>query len=83
MVDYIDPAVPIVKQNGTMEYVFQLFVKEISDNFIVIGSGNPEGVLEAGQGKLYLDADGSPGSVLYIKQKNDISGDRKSGWTVV
>ena len=47
------------------------------------GTGSPEGVIEARVGQTFIDtsADISSG-FLYMKQKADISGNRKKGWRI-
>lgn len=42
----------------------------------IIGTGSPEGEIEAPVGKLYLDKDGGTSTVLYVKE----SGTGKTGW---
>lgn len=43
------------------------------------GTGDPEGVVEAGPGSLYQRTDGSPGTLIYRKD----SGTGATGWTAV
>ena len=45
----------------------------------LIGTGSPEGVVEADPTRLYMDDAGSSGSVLYIKQ----TGTGNTGWIAV
>lgn len=49
------------------------------DKEILIGTGSPEGVVEADPTRLYMDDAGSSGSVLYIKQ----TGTGNTGWIAV
>jgi hypothetical protein len=49
------------------------------DHEILIGTGSPEGVVEADPTRLYMDDAGSSGSVLYIKQ----TGTGNTGWIAV
>lgn len=46
------------------------------------GTGSPEGVVSAKTGKQYIDTAGAPGSVLYVKQVDDVAGDTSKGWTL-
>lgn len=49
----------------------------------IIGTGSPEGVIEAQVGREYLDTAGGVGAVKYIKQLSNIGGDRKQGWVAI
>jgi hypothetical protein len=49
----------------------------------LIGTGSPEGVVEAQQGVEYMDETGTTGSVKWIKQLADISGDKSQGWVAI
>lgn len=49
------------------------------DQEILIGTGSPEGVVEADPTRLYMNDAGSSGSVLYIKQ----TGTGNTGWIAV
>lgn len=47
---------------------------------IYTGSGDPDGVVEARAGDLYLDEDATGFPYLYIKQDADVGGDKTLGW---
>ena len=47
---------------------------------IISGVGSPDGVVEALATKQYMDSTGPAGAILYIKQVNDIAGDKTLGW---
>lgn len=79
----VNPVFPIVKKNGIMEQTFQAFVLQIANESMVVGTGSPEGVVEAQQSRLYMDDAGGTGSILYIKKQADISGDKSQGWILV
>tara|TARA_R110000782_G_scaffold81321_1_gene160726 strand:- start:1061 stop:1216 length:156 start_codon:yes stop_codon:yes gene_type:complete len=49
----------------------------------IVGTGSPEGVIEAVQYSLYLDGTGSAGAIQYRKMLPSIGGDRKQGWILV
>lgn len=83
MIAPINPNYPIVTKSGMMSKLFRLFVQQISDEGLIIGTGAPEGLLEARQGRQYMDDSGITGSILYIKKLDDISGDRTKGWVAV
>mgnify|MGYP000754813793 CR=1 FL=1 len=71
---------PIVESNGTMSQAFRQFTQEASLSIPIIGSGSPEGVIEAVQYSLYLDTTGAAGAIQYRKMLPSIAGDRKQGW---
>ena len=52
----------------------------ITERSLIIGSGNPEGVVEAPQGGEYMDEDAAVGDCRYIKRLSDIGGDKTLGW---
>jgi|TARA_S200002703_G_scaffold66183_1_gene57385 hypothetical protein len=79
----LNAAQPIVDANGTMEQPFRQFTQEASLSIPIVGSGSPEGVVEARQFSLYLDDTGSAGSIQYRKMQPEIGGDRTRGWVAV
>jgi hypothetical protein len=79
----LNAAQPIVDANGTMEQPFRQFTQEASLSIPIVGSGSPEGVVEARQYSLYLDDTGSAGSIQYRKMQPEIGGDRTRGWIAV
>ena len=79
----LNAAQPIVDANGTMEQPFRQFTQEASLSIPNVGSGSPEGVVEARQFSLYLDDTGSAGSIQYRKMQPEIGGDRTRGWIAV
>jgi hypothetical protein len=79
----LNAAQPIVDANGTMEQPFRQFTQEASLSIPIVGSGSPEGVVEARQFSLYLDDTGSAGSIQYRKMQPEIGGDRTRGWIAV
>jgi len=74
---------PIVEDNGTMSQPFRQFTQDVSLGIPIVGSGSPEGVVEARQYSLYLDTAGGAGTIQYRKMQPDISGDRTKGWVLV
>lgn len=79
----VDPSSPIVDEAGYMLQAFAAIMLELYKTSTLSGSGSPEGLIEGGLKQLYMDEDAASGSVLYIKQKTDIAGDRKKGWILV
>ena len=74
---------PVVEANGTMSQAFRQFTQEASLSIPIVGTGSPEGVIEAVQYSLYLDTTGSAGSIQYRKMQPEIGGDRSKGWIAV
>lgn len=74
---------PIVDSRGVLTQEARSYFGVLTNRAMVIGEGAPESVVEADQGALYMDTIGSAGSVLYIKQKQEIGGDRALGWILV
>ncbi len=74
---------PIVLDNKTMVQEFRTLLGTIVDFLPIVGSGTPEGVVEARQFSLYIDSAGSTGSIEYRKMQPEIGGDRSMGWVLV
>jgi len=74
---------PIVDKNGIPTSDFARWITQVTNNDIIIGTGSPEGIVEATVGRQYMDDSGSSGSILYIKKLADIGGDRTQGWILV
>lgn len=79
----LNQAQPIVNSTGTMEQPFRQWTQDVSLAIPIIGSGSPEGVVEARQYSIYLDTAGSAGSIQYRKMLPEIGGDRTQGWVLV
>lgn len=78
-----DAGLPIVDGRGLMTDQFQRWVELITRNDLLIGTGSPEGVVEATQGQEYMDRTGVAGAIKYIKKDADIAGDRTKGWVLI
>lgn len=76
----LPPSLYKLQQQDPAMFAFQFALANLS---IITGSGSPEGVIEARATRLYMDTAGSAGSILYIKQVDDIAGDRTEGWILV
>lgn len=74
---------PIVDADGVATDAFGLWLTLISRTDIIVGTGSPEGVIEATVGQEYMDDAGTAGAIKYIKRDADIAGDRKSGWILI
>lgn len=79
----IDTSVPIISSSGALSEQFRIFLLQVYQRGLIIGTGSPEGVVEAEQGEEYMDESGAAGAVKYIKQLPDIGGDRKQGWVAI
>lgn len=79
----LNVAQPIVEPDGTMAQPFRQFTQDASLSIPIIGSGSPEGVVEARQYSLYINSTGSTGSIEYRKMLPDIGGNTKQGWIAV
>ena len=74
---------PIVDATGGMSQEMRSWTQSITNFSVVIGTGSPEGVVEASQGTLYMDDAGTTGAILYIKRDADLSGDKTKTWILV
>lgn len=72
---YVAP-VREVANNKTIQY--NATTKEVTyaDTLVTSGAGNPEGVVTAPVGRLYLRTDGGAGTTMYLKE----SGTGNTGW---
>jgi len=79
-----DPVIPLVSnENGVVSNLFNFWMSQVYERGLIIGTGSPEGVVEANQGTEYMDDEGAAGAVLYIKQKTSIGDDTKKGWVAI
>lgn len=72
-------SIPITEQER-MTLPFVAWAQRVTELEILSGTGSPEGVIDASVGRLYMDENGTAGSILYIKRDADISGDTSRGW---
>ena len=79
----LNAAQPIVQPDGTMAQPFRQFTQDASLSIPIIGTGSPEGVVEARQYSLYIDSAGTTGSLQYRKMQPQIGGDTSKGWVAV
>ena len=78
-----DADTPITAENGIMSDSFQRWVNQMTGLDLIVGTGSPEGVIEATVGREYMDDAGLAGAVKFIKQLPDIGGDRTKGWVAI
>lgn len=74
---------PIVDEGGEMVQEMRTWTQVITSQALIVGTGSPETVIEAGQGARYMNDAGTAGNIEYIKRDDDISGDRTKGWILV
>lgn len=74
---------PIVDGNGSQSVQMRSWTKIITDQSLIIGTGIPEGNVEAVQGSSYMDDAGVAGMIKYIKRDDNVLGDKKKGWILV
>lgn len=76
-------AQPIVNDDGTMSQAFRTHMQQVSRSVVIVGTGSPEGVLEAPQYSLYIDETTPTVPVQYRKMLTSSAGDSKKGWVMV
>ena len=80
----LDASVPLVNRNTGLPYdQFRIFLLQVQERGLIIGTGTPNGVVEAEQGIEYMDDTGPSGAVKYIKRNADVGGDKSLGWIAV
>lgn len=78
----INSANPI-SNNGMMTDTFRTWMLEVSRYIPIIGTGSPEGVIEAQQYSLYIDETTPTSPVQYRKMLAEVAGDRTKGWVAL
>jgi hypothetical protein len=79
----LNAAQPIVDDSGKMAQAFRTWTLDASLSIPIVGSGSPEGVVEARQYQLYINSAGAAGAIEYRKMLPEIGGDRSKGWLLV
>ena len=75
---------PIVESDGSLTLQSRAFFRALFVQSLVIGTGSPEGVVEAERGTPYMDDVGTANNIMYIKRDNDDgAGDKTIGWILV
>lgn len=83
MLSPLNRSVAVVDDDKKPLQVLQLFAEEVCRLQTIIGTGSPEGVVEATVLREYMDLTGGAGAVKYIKRLADIGGNRKMGWVAI
>jgi len=73
----------LVLDDKTPAQVFRSLIIQLTNNTPYVGSGTPEGNLQAPQYSLYIDEAVPLTPVQYRKMLPEIAGDRTKGWAVV
>ena len=83
MINQLNASNPITEK-GVMTQVMRVFTTQVTESGLLIGTGSPEGVVKANQGREYMDDAGTAGAILYIKRDPDDGlGDTSKGWILV
>ena len=83
MTTKLQAAQPIVEPNLTMTQTFRTWTIEVTRSLLHVGTGSPEGVVEAPQYSLYLDEATPASPVQYRKMLSEVAGDRSQGWVAL
>lgn len=73
----------VVDEQGRATEKLSLFSEDVARLSMLTGAGSPEGVVSARRTRIYMDEEGVSGAVMYIKQMDDIGGDRSLGWVAI
>lgn len=73
-----NPSDPFVLEDLTVTQRVRTWINAVTNLFIAVGSGSPEGIVAAQSDKLYRNTD-TPGD-LYIKTVDEIGKDATLGW---
>jgi len=75
---------PIVENDGSLTPQSRIFFREIFTQSLIVGEGNPEGVVEAEVGATYQDSLGIAGAIRYAKRDvDDGAGNKTMGWILI
>ncbi len=78
-----NPQQPIIDDQSRQTQAFRTWSQLVTELDLIIATGSPEGVVDAVQGRLYMDNTGATGALLYIKRDPAIGGDSALGWILV
>ena len=79
----LQAAQPIIEADGTMSQAFRTWALRVSNELLLVGTGSPEGSLEAPQYSLYLDEAVPAVPVQYRKMLAEIGSDKTKGWAAL
>lgn len=75
-----NPSQPTYDEKGLMTSTFMGWTQAITRLDPLIGSGSPEGAVDATQYREYIDTTGTAGNIKWMKMLTNIAGDTKKGW---
>ena len=77
----------IVFADFTQEDLFRDWISTMTNQVNVrsflFGNGSPESNVEAVKGREYMDESGTAGNIMYVKQSDDVAGNKTLGWILV
>lgn len=73
----------LVDESGLPSQTARAWEQRVSKTVPIVGTGTPEGVVEAPQYQFYVDETTPTAPVLYIKTQPEIGGDRTKGWASI
>lgn len=71
------------KQTQELNQFFENMATKIDFLEELTGTGPPDGIVEAIEGKKYRDTSGTASTIIYVKNLNEIGGDTTLGWILV
>lgn len=71
---------PLVEADRAPSQPFRQWEQRVSKTVPIVGTGTPEGVVEAPQYSIYIDETTPTAPTVYRKMLADIGGDRSKGW---
>lgn len=77
------PLKPFLDESGNLAAEARAWTQIITSRTLIIGTGSPNGIIEAVQGAEYMDDTGTTGNIKYIKRDSDVSGDKSLGWYLI
>jgi len=84
MINQLNAANPVTNEKGIMTQNMRVFTTQVTESGLLIGTGSPEGVVKANQGREYMDDAGTASAIKYIKRDPDDGlGDTSKGWILV
>ena len=74
---------PLVDAQGYASDAFREWATRVSRSVPIVGTGSPEGVVDAAQYSWYIDETTPSTPVVYVKMQTAIAGDPLQGWAVI
>ena len=83
MITQLNSNIPLFDKDLGMSRRLEEWTRGVTLLDPILGTGSPEGVIEAIPPRFYVDTAAGTGSILYVKRDADIAGDRTMGWILV